>query len=180
MNVFSKRLAMLLTVLMLLIACVGCSGAPEEASAPVTTGPSYTVATTTTQSGAMNSEVNVRKGPGFDQEVLGGVAAKESIVIVGREGDWYKVQFGDGYGYVNAHYVDVTGASNASQMAASRVTAPPTTTAATTLPGATTTAGGTTVAGATTTTAGGTTAAATIPTAANGIPDTQANDTFTN
>lgn len=176
MNVFCKRLAFLFTVLMLAVACVGCSGAPEESATPATTGPSYTVATTTTQSGAMNSEVNVRSGPGFDFEVLGGVAAKESIVIIGREGDWYKVQFGDGFGYVNAHYVDVTGASNASQMVASRVTAAPTTTAATTLPGATTT----TVAGGTTTAGDATTTAATIPTVAQGIPDTQADDAFTN
>jgi len=110
MNVFWKRAALTATALALTMACAGCSGAPEETAPTTTTAPSTTVVTTTTQNAAMNSEVNVRSGPGFEYEVLGGVPAKQPIVIVGREGDWYKIEHGDGYGYVNAHYVDVDGA----------------------------------------------------------------------
>ncbi len=185
MNVFWKRAATAAMTATLLIACVGCGSAPVETAEPTTTAPSTTVVTTTTQNAAMNSEVNVRSGPGFEYEVLGGVPAMQPIVIVGREGDWYKIEHGDGYGYVNAHFVDVDGAPNASQMAASRVTAPPTTTMGTTKPGdrtttapaggTTTVAGGTTAVGATTTTAS---TAATLPTSTGGIPDTQANDAF--
>lgn len=180
MNVFWKRAAVTATTLALLAACAGCSGAPEETAPTATTGPSYTVATTTTQSGAMNSEVNVRSGPGFEFEVLGGVPAKQPIVIVGREGDWFRIEHGDGYGYVNAHYVDVNGVPNASQMAASRVTAPPTTTMATTKPGqkTTTAAGGTTATGGTAAAGQTTTAASTLPTEVGGIPDTAADDVF--
>ena len=134
MNVFWKRAVMTAATLALLTASAGCSGAPEETAPTTTTAPSTTVVTTTTQSAAMNSEVNVRSGPGFEFEVLGGVPAKQPVVIVGREGDWYKIVHGDGYGYVNAHYVDVAGAPNASQMAASRVTAAPTAAMTTTKP----------------------------------------------
>lgn len=160
-----------------LALCSGCSGGGDTAPTTAPTEAPTTVITTTTHPGMMNGEVNVREGPGFGYASLGGIRAGSDIVIVGREGDWYKIEFGDGYGYVSAHYVDVSGASNASQMIASRAPATTVTTMATTKPSQATKPGQTTttVSGATAT---ATNADGTVPTVANGIPDTQANDQF--
>lgn len=129
-----KRAAALsLAALMLMTVAVGCgkNESQEDTTTTTVTTEATTVPTTTTTmvNGSMDEELSVREGPGFSYSVIGGVAAGQGIEIVGRSGDWFKIRFGDGFGYVNAHYVAVEGQPNASQMQADRPL-PTTTTAA--------------------------------------------------
>lgn len=171
-----KRMTALLVLLTLLVSTfVGCSkGADDNTAATTTTAVTTTVTTTTTQHAVLDaSDVIVRNGPGFDYEAIGGISYQEDIVIIGREGDWFKIQFGDGIGYINAQYVDVDGEPNASEMKASLPTVTTTTEAVVT------DASGnviTTQSGTVTTASGG---AAAIPTAEAGvIPETVQTDAF--
>ncbi len=130
MTVTFKRVASMLVVLAMFVsAMVGCStGADDDTAATTTTAVTTTVTTTTTQHAVLDaSDVIVRDGPGFDYEAIGGISYQEDIVIIGREGDWFKIQFGDGVGYINAQYVNVDGEPNASEMKASLPTVTTTT-----------------------------------------------------
>ena len=133
---FVKRVGALSLAVMMLTAFAGCGddASQEDPTAVTTTTTAPTVATTTTTmvNGAMEEELTVREGPGFSYNAIGGVAKGSAIEIVGRSGDWFKIRFGDGYGYVNAHYVAVDGQPNASQMQAERPTVTTTTSAANT------------------------------------------------
>ncbi|MEH7480692.1 SH3 domain-containing protein [Neobacillus drentensis] len=47
------------------------------------------------------SGLNVRKGPGTNIARIGGVYKNDKVQIVAQQGDWYKIKFGTGYGYIN-------------------------------------------------------------------------------
>lgn len=131
MNTMIKRtVALLLVLAVFTVLAVGCGKEePDPADTAVTTTTASTLppTTTTTLNGQMNSGLNVREGPGSQYPSLGGVLPDEAVVIVGRVGDWYKIEFGDTYGYINAHYVSVDGQPNASQMQEDRPMATTTT-----------------------------------------------------
>ncbi len=126
-----KRLLVMIVVLAALVAlAAGCGkNAPETPDTTVTTTTQSTLPTTTTTmvNGKMDAELNVREGPGSQYAAIGGVLIDESVEIVGREGDWYKIRFADTYGYINAHYVEVEGNLNVSEMQAERPQATTTT-----------------------------------------------------
>ncbi len=117
-----RVIAALLAVLMSVTVATACNDSEEtDTTVTTTTAPTTTTTTPTTAvNGVMDDELTVRDGPGFSHNAIGGVAKGEPITIVGHEGDWFKIRFGDGFGYVNAHYVAVEGQPNASQMQASR------------------------------------------------------------
>ena len=130
----------------------GCAGenAPAADTAETTTTTVVTTTTTTINGTITASEVIIREGPGFEYGAIGGLPQDEALTIVGHEGDWYRIEFDEGYGYVNAAYVDVEGQPNASEMIAQSTTvsrasttsrtkpqSPTTTTAKTTKPGTT-------------------------------------------
>jgi len=130
MNSMIKRtLAMFSVLLVMAVLVAGCGTEEEPPAQPVTTTTQTTLPTTTTTciGGKMEGELNVREGPGSQYASMGGVLLGEAVEIVGREGDWYKIRFGDTYGYINAHYVAVDGMPNASQMQAERPLATTTT-----------------------------------------------------
>ncbi len=137
-------------------------GDTQTTTTPVETQP--TVTTTTTQHGSLAaSDVIVRSGPGLEYDAIGGITYNEEIVILGREGDWYRIQFGDQVGYISAQYVDVDGEPNTSEMVESLKTTKTTVKTTTTKKATTTTKKGettTTKKGATTTTKKGDTTAA--------------------
>ncbi len=53
------------------------------------------------------TELNVRKGPGKQYEITGTVDKDSIVEIVSLEGDWYKIVFGDGFGYVSKDYIQL-------------------------------------------------------------------------
>lgn len=126
-----RQAAFLLALCMMVCLLAGCKDSGGDETAATTTAATTTTlptTTTTTHPAMMEEELTVRDGPGFSHNAIGGVAKGEGIVIIGHEGDWFKIQFGDGVGYVNAHYVAVEGQPNASQMQEERPV--PTTTTA--------------------------------------------------
>ena len=175
----------ILTVLCLLLAALGmltlsgCSGGEPVEEVVVTTTEAPTTTTTAVDGSIVASEVIVRDGPGFEYDSIGGISYDEDVTIVGHEGDWYRVAFGDGYGYVSAAFVDVEDQPNASEMAAAftTISRAPTTSRTKPQPPTTTT---TAKAGAGTTT--GTATAATTATSAEApadrIPDTATDDSL--
>ena len=54
------------------------------------------------------STLHVRSGPGTDYSVIGGLVKGEKVIIVDREGDWYKIKFKDGFAFVSAQYIQAT------------------------------------------------------------------------
>lgn len=53
------------------------------------------------------TELNVRKGPGKQYEITGTVGKDSIVEIVSLEGDWYKIVFGEGFGYVSKDYIQL-------------------------------------------------------------------------
>lgn len=108
-------------LLLVLLALAGCRGA-EPAPVPVPTEPAVTTALPTAPTtaapiypltGYVNaSTLNVRPTPDTSGYAIGGLRYGETVTIVGKEGDWYQIQFQEGTGYVSAQYIqmDVPGA----------------------------------------------------------------------
>lgn len=53
------------------------------------------------------TDLNVRKGPDKVHDVIGTVAKGSIVEIAGTEGDWYKIVFKNGYGYVSMDYIEL-------------------------------------------------------------------------
>lgn len=51
--------------------------------------------------------LNVRKGAGLDYKVIGALKNGTKVKISREKGDWYRIKFGSGYGWVNKAYVKV-------------------------------------------------------------------------
>lgn len=68
---------------------------PTETTVPQVTGVGYCTA----------DSMNVRGGPGTDYYAIGGLKYGEQVEILGREGDWYRISFKEGDGYVSAQYI---------------------------------------------------------------------------
>ena len=51
------------------------------------------------------SNLRVRQAPSTDSLVLGYLYNNESVDIIGKEGNWYKISFRDSIGYVSADYI---------------------------------------------------------------------------
>lgn len=52
-----------------------------------------------------SAKVNVRAGAGTNTSKLGQLANGTAVSIVAQNGDWYKLEYGNGYGYVLKSYV---------------------------------------------------------------------------
>ena len=70
--------------------------------------------TTTTQSGTIkvNGGLNVRSGAGTSYSVIGSLSNGAKVEIVETSGNWYKIKYGSGYGYVSKDYVTVSSSNN--------------------------------------------------------------------
>ena len=53
------------------------------------------------------TDLNVRKGPGKAYDVIGMVARGSTVEIAGMDGDWYKIVFKNGFGYVSKDYIEL-------------------------------------------------------------------------
>lgn len=53
------------------------------------------------------TDLNVRKGPDKGYEVIGMVAKGSMVEIIGMDGDWYKIVFKNGFGYVSKDYIEL-------------------------------------------------------------------------
>ncbi len=87
---------------------------PETAVAPVPTAPpareSRPVLLGLTGH-VTGNQVNVRRGPGLDQGVLGQVIVGQSVAAIGRsrEGDWLAISWDEATGWIAARYVELNG-----------------------------------------------------------------------
>ncbi len=84
--------------ILLLCAVLGVSiyyGVTVSNAATITVG---TVATN-------SSPLSVRKGPGTSYTKIGSLTKGSQVTIIGEEGDWYKILFGSGEGYVSKTYI---------------------------------------------------------------------------
>lgn len=53
----------------------------------------------------VQSFLNVRKGPGTDYDSIGQLHQGDKVSIVAKNGTWYKIKYGSGYGYVHSDFV---------------------------------------------------------------------------
>lgn len=85
---------------------------PEESSEAVPETVPETETETESQIEAVvitkEDDLNVRSGPSTDFEKIGTVAKNSVVIIVEAAGNgWYKIKFGDGYGYVSGDYIKI-------------------------------------------------------------------------
>lgn len=63
----------------------------------------------------VSSNLRVRKQPSSSAVVLGYLLNNENVNIIGKEGNWYKINFKGSVGYVSADYIKIsTGSDNTS------------------------------------------------------------------
>ena len=53
------------------------------------------------------TDLNVRKGPGKEHDVVGMVARGSIVEIAEKDGDWYKIVFKNDFGYVSKDYIEL-------------------------------------------------------------------------
>ncbi len=101
---------------LLLLFCVAC-----KEKTPTVSTDNDTVITTAKTTAPLPKEgwitadsMRVRGGAGLTTEIIGGITFGEKVEILGKEGDWYKIRFGDGFGYVSGHYITFTEPTTAS------------------------------------------------------------------
>lgn len=60
----------------------------------------------------VSTNLRVRSGASLSSSILGYLTNNVDVNILGVEGDWYKIQYNSGYGYVSKEYILVEGSSN--------------------------------------------------------------------
>lgn len=60
----------------------------------------------------VSTNLRVRRGASLNSSILGYLTNNTEVNIVGDEGEWYKIQYNGGYGYVSKSYISVDGSSN--------------------------------------------------------------------
>ena len=53
------------------------------------------------------TSLRVRKEPNTTSDVLGHVTLSQKVQIVGKNGNWYKITFNNGFGYVSADFITI-------------------------------------------------------------------------
>ena len=140
-----KRVCGLLAAIGISLTLTACVAEPAEGRQTPETSASTTTTTTGTTAAPLPSvgyctadpSMHVRVAPGPYEEVIGGLARGEQVQIVGKEGDWYRIAFKDGFAYVSAQYIadtppseTTTADTTASTTAETAVSDPEETTAA--------------------------------------------------
>lgn len=85
----------------------------SETTLQSTTTTSTTGSTTKTTQGRQvkygtvtcDTKLNVRSGPSTSKDVLGTLNNGKKVIIVDTSGDWYKIEYGDDFGYVLKEYI---------------------------------------------------------------------------
>ncbi len=120
MNVISRAIAAAACAAALSLALTGCFGRDTEgADTPVAPTETTTVAATTAATTAATaaypftgyvnaSTLHVRPSAGTDGDAIGGLQFGDAVTVTDREGDWYRITFKNGIGYVSAQYVQDT------------------------------------------------------------------------
>ena len=80
--------------------------ASTEATTASTEAPVVTTAAPVTDIGYVNATtMHIRSGPGTDYGAIGGLKMGDQVKILGKEGDWYKIEFKETGGYVSAQFI---------------------------------------------------------------------------
>lgn len=58
----------------------------------------------TVQIKSADGNLNVRSGPGTSYSILGTLKTGDTASVVGVSGNWYKINYGSGYGYISSTY----------------------------------------------------------------------------
>ena len=59
----------------------------------------------------VSTNLRVRSGASTSSSILGYLTNNTEVTIVGSEGEWYKIQYNNGYGYVSKEYITTNGDS---------------------------------------------------------------------
>lgn len=104
-----KYVALILAVLMLFTFAACKNEAPEVSDDTTsTTTTAKTTAPLPKEGWITADSMRVRGGAGLTYEVVGGITYGEKVEILEKTGDWYKIRFGDGVGFVSGQYLTFT------------------------------------------------------------------------
>jgi SpoIID/LytB domain protein len=79
-------------------------GDPGSAAAPA----EYKVTKYSAKGSVTAVSLNVRKGPGTTYKALGALKKSAAVTVTGKSGDWYRIKYGKGTGFVIKTYVKIT------------------------------------------------------------------------
>lgn len=100
------------TALLLLCSLSACSSLSESVSEPTVTTTTTTKLVTTTALPSVgyihNHATLIRSGAGLAYKAVCGIEAGEQVTIVGRNGDWYEVQYQGLSGYISGQFLRFT------------------------------------------------------------------------
>ena len=85
---------------------------PETPQEPTTPTETPSEPESTTQTGKVvnvTSSLNVRDGAGTGYNVIGSLGPGATVTIIEKVGNWYKIEYNGGVGYVSADYIEITG-----------------------------------------------------------------------
>ncbi|MCB9147742.1 MAG: SH3 domain-containing protein [Caldilineaceae bacterium] len=82
---------------------------PTETASFATNKPTVTPKSTISAEGVVNRDANLRGGPGTNYGVTGSVKSGQKVIIVFKNGDWYKLSTGD---WVAAFLIDIEDEAN--------------------------------------------------------------------
>lgn len=89
-----------------------CSSAPATIDKPMVTTTTKALRSTTALPSIgyiHGSAASVRSGAGLAYKAIGGVQLGEEVAIVGKNGDWYEIRFGENQtGFVSGQFVRFT------------------------------------------------------------------------
>ena len=57
----------------------------------------------------ISSTLNVREGPGSEYDRIGGLVKDQKVEVVETQGEWSKIKYGTGYGWVMSKYLEPIG-----------------------------------------------------------------------
>ena len=97
-------------ITVLLLAFVGCT-TPAATNDPTATTTSTTAKTTAplpSVGWTTADSMRVRGEARLKAEVIGGIVFGTKVEILGKQGDWYEIRFGDGTGFISGQYITFT------------------------------------------------------------------------
>ncbi len=103
---------------LLMLGSVACNQSASPTDTPATTTSAKLTTATTTRSprtttalpavGYIHQACSVRVGAGLTYKAIGGALLGEEFTILGKQGDWYQIRFGEEVGYVSGHCLRFT------------------------------------------------------------------------
>lgn len=98
--------------LLLIVTLTACNSTAATGENTASTTTARTTTVLPHEGWIMADSLRVRGGAGLSYEIVGGLKAGDRVEIIGKNGDWYEIRFGEEIGYVSGQYLTFTEPTN--------------------------------------------------------------------